>query len=113
MAANQIHCPLPDHRAEKEKRKQNACAFLFLIQLRADGLVIDGARAAVSGDELVAERVDQTLIAVDGHDVLARREDHEPFGESAHPLFALHGAADVGGDGRDIAPRRSRGTRRR
>ena len=40
------------------------------MKLRADGLVIDGARAAVGGDELIAERIDQALVAVDGHDVL-------------------------------------------
>ena len=78
-------------------------ALPFLMKLRADGLVIDGARAAVGGDELIAERIDQALVAVDGHDVLPRREDHEPFGEAAHPLLALHGAADVGGDGRNVA----------
>ena len=36
----------------------------FLMKLRADGLVIDGARAAVGGDELIAERIDQALVAV-------------------------------------------------
>ena len=38
-------------------------ALPFLMKLRADGLVIDGARAAVGGDELIAERIDQALVA--------------------------------------------------
>ena len=42
-------------------------ALPFLMKLRADGLVIDGARAAVGGDELIAERIDQALLSGKPH----------------------------------------------
>ena len=61
----------------KKEAQAVLLALPFLMKLRADGLVIDGARAAVGGDELIAERIDQALVAVDGHDVLPRREAPE------------------------------------